>query len=169
MCSPEILLKPVASKTQLTQVRVLCWRGSLYPLFQPNILKTTQKLKMALQSSRHFKTKLNSQLKHSAAAQDTLCWHKVIISLPQCLLTALTQISSGRALLELSPSSWVRILRTFHSNNPRSFKHKNSFFHIVFCLILFFFLSVQAHTHSQDNSQFLHLLDYPAWLALQRA
>lgn len=95
---------------------------------------------MALQNFRHFKTKLNSQLKHSAGAQDALCWHKVIISLPQCLLTTLTQISFGCALLELSPSSWVRILRTFHKNNPRSLEHNNSFFDIFFCLILFFFL-----------------------------
>lgn len=60
-------------------------------------------------------------------------------SLPRCLLTTLTQITSGCALLVLSPSSWVRILRTFHKNKPGSLGHK-TFYDIIFCSILFFFL-----------------------------
>lgn len=119
---------------------------------------------MALQSFRHFKTKLSSKWDTQLVLKIPCAGTKSSSPLPQCLLTTLTQITFGCALLVISPPSWLRILRTFHKNNPRSSEHNNS---LTYYFVLFFFLSIQAHTQSQDHSQFLHLLDYPAWLVLQ--
>lgn len=95
---------------------------------------------MTLQSFRQFKAKLSSHLKHLACAQGTLCWHEVVIFSPTVPPDTTHTNYLWIALLLLSPSSWVRVLRTFHKNNPRSLGHKNSFFDIIFCPILFFFL-----------------------------
>lgn len=116
---------------------------------------------MALQNFRQFKTKLSSQLKHSACAQDPLCWHKVLIFSP----TVPPDNTHTNYLWMCSPGVISIFLGQDFKNllqkQPKEFRAQKLFLSHILLSYSFFFLYRLTHVARTIPSSCTHWITQP--------